>query len=248
MQRHVCPGETYGGLTVLVEVAPRTYGCGQKQRCFRVRCRCGNEYENPLPQIVVNRGGCRNCRRRHRLQVGECHAYLTVVETGLPENSVRVRCVCGSELTITAGHLVGGSWKSCGCMRHVRGNKSHNWRGHGEISGSRWASIVRGAQARGHDFTLTREQAWDLFIAQDRRCALSGVLLTMVRRGTASLDRIDSSAGYSIKNVQWVHKDINMMKQDLSQAEFLAWCRRVARHGRARAETGLQTPGLFDRD
>ena len=46
---------------------------------------------------------------------------------------------------------------------------------------------------------------------------------------TASLDRIDSSRGYDADNIQWVHKDINWMKQDFSQSEFIAYCRRVSK-------------------
>lgn len=44
---------------------------------------------------------------------------------------------------------------------------------------------------------------------------------------TASLDRIDSSKGYLENNVQWVHKDINWMKQDYSHEEFLQYCKLI---------------------
>lgn len=47
---------------------------------------------------------------------------------------------------------------------------------------------------------------------------------------TASLDRINSSIGYTIDNVQWVHKKINMMKMDLSQEEFINYCRLVVKN------------------
>ena len=48
--------------------------------------------------------------------------------------------------------------------------------------------------------------------------------------GTASLDRIDSSKGYTKDNVQWVHKDINYIKRDLSDSEFITLCKKVATH------------------
>ena len=51
-----------------------------------------------------------------------------------------------------------------------------------------------------------------------------------IRDGTASLDRIDSSRGYVIDNIQWVHKDINWLKNDWSQKEFIELCSRVANH------------------
>ena len=49
-----------------------------------------------------------------------------------------------------------------------------------------------------------------------------------VSDGTASLDRIDSSKGYTIDNVQWVHKKVNMMKKDMSDSEFIAWCNEIS--------------------
>ena len=48
-----------------------------------------------------------------------------------------------------------------------------------------------------------------------------------VFRFTASLDRIDNTKGYTQDNVQWVHKDINRIKSDLSQEYFLTLCKTV---------------------
>lgn len=41
------------------------------------------------------------------------------------------------------------------------------------------------------------------------------------------LDRIDSSKGYIEGNVQWVHKDVNMMKQNYSQKYFIEMCKKI---------------------
>ena len=45
---------------------------------------------------------------------------------------------------------------------------------------------------------------------------------------TASLDRTDSAKGYVKGNVQWVHKNINLMKGTFSQKEFIAICKLVS--------------------
>ena len=39
-------------------------------------------------------------------------------------------------------------------------------------------------------------------------------------KGTASLDRIDSTKGYVRGNIQWVHKDINWFKRDYPKISF----------------------------
>lgn len=76
---------------------------------------------------------------------------------------------------------------------------------------------------------------WILYLKQSGLCALSGHPLCMDRqysagnnRQTASLDRKDSSKGYVEGNVQWVHKQINQMKSDMTQMEFIAWAKKVA--------------------
>jgi hypothetical protein len=55
---------------------------------------------------------------------------------------------------------------------------------------------------------------------------------------TASLDRIDSSKGYIEGNLQWVHKDVNIMKMDLSQVEFIDYCVKVALYSGDKADEG----------
>jgi hypothetical protein len=86
------------------------------------------------------------------------------------------------------------------------------------------------AKSRGYRLEATKEEIWALFLSQKERCSLTNVPLALSARGTttASLDRIDSSRGYTLDNLQWVHKVINLMKRDLPQSDFVLWCRRVA--------------------
>jgi hypothetical protein len=60
------------------------------------------------------------------------------------------------------------------------------------------------------------------------------------RKATASLDRIDSSKGYTIENVQWVHAIINNMKWDMPQSEFLSFCYAVCRKMETPANPSLK--------
>ena len=47
------------------------------------------------------------------------------------------------------------------------------------------------------------------------------------RKTTASLDRIDSRKGYTIDNVHWVLKAVNIMKNTYPLSFFVAICRKV---------------------
>ncbi len=92
------------------------------------------------------------------------------------------------------------------------------------------------ARRRKIQFSVSTEYLWELFCRQNGKCALTNISLELPESswdvkhgvGTASLDRIDSSVGYIEGNVQWVHKEINMMKQDLTQTHFVEMCRLVS--------------------
>ena len=60
-------------------------------------------------------------------------------------------------------------------------------------------------------------------------CNLTDQLIsTKYNKTTASLDRIDSKKAYTVDNIQWVHKDINMLKNKYDQEYFIHMCTLVA--------------------
>jgi len=138
-------------------------------------------------------------------------------------------CICGKTRVVQGGNLITGISKSCGCSRGLA-EKSTSWKGHKDISGRFWG-IIRDNR-RGKYFDLTIEYGHQLWLDQDKKCTLSGVPIEFPKPGektcTASLDRIDSNVGYVQGNVQWVHKDINLMKNKLEQSYFIQLCKSVA--------------------
>lgn len=133
-------------------------------------------------------------------------------------------CECGQETFGQTRFLLNGSKTSCGCQRKQKGKQHQTWKGCGELSLTKFNRIKEGAKARNIKFDLTIEFLWELFKKQNGRCALSGEELnfTKIKRnlGTASLDRIDSLKPYVETNVQWVHKDVNFMKSNLTELGF----------------------------
>lgn len=124
------------------------------------------------------------------------------------------------------------------CMFCSLGSKHWAFNGYGELSGTRINKIKDGAKGRKIKYNLKPKYLWDLFLKQNKKCALSGINInfgneakdTRYIEETASLDRIDSSKGYIPGNVQWVHKTVNMMKQAYNETDFLKWCRRIVKH------------------
>ena len=144
------------------------------------------------------------------------------------------KCECGGSIELPVDSIKSGKTTSCGCLRWQVGPDNPKWGGHGEISGNYWDHLLRGASKRNFLVSITIEEAWKLFLKQERKCVLSGLPLTFGgARGvgkTASLDRIDSKQGYITGNIQWVHKDINRMKQHFDETQFLKLCRIVTEH------------------
>ncbi len=81
----------------------------------------------------------------------------------------------------------------------------------------------------------------NIFKAQKCKCAISGlpIRLGAMLYKTASLDRIDSSKGYVISNVQWVHKDINRMKNNFNQEYFVGICKIISEFNNVSKECTL---------
>jgi hypothetical protein len=147
-------------------------------------------------------------------------------------------CDCGKKANILGTHLRQGNSKSCGCNVPRIGPRHSDWNGVGKISGAYWANhVVKSANGskgrRKIELTITKEYAWKLFVKQNEKCSLTGLNLRFPEKHndkswTASLDRIDSSKGYIEGNVQWVHKDVNMMKRIYSQEYFIYICKLIA--------------------
>ena len=172
---------------------------------------------------------------------GKVFGFLTVLYKAGTNRAGNITwlcsCACGREKVFSSDHLTRKKFsvKSCGCNRIQRKSNHAQWNGCGDISGNWWYSHVlreRKQQDRTKvPVTVSIEYAWSLFLAQSKRCALSGTLLTISndhKINNASIDRIDNSKGYEIGNIQWVTKEINFMKGKLSQEYFVQLCKQVA--------------------
>lgn len=145
----------------------------------------------------------------------------------------KCQCDCGKQVIKVSGDL--GRTKSCGCKHSSQdqrtGNHSPFWKGVGNISGYKLNKIKEGASRRGIAYELDDQYLWELYLQQDGKCALSGESINFGEKGSelgsASLDRIDSRKGYVVGNVQWLHRDVNIMKMDFSEEYFVALCSRV---------------------
>jgi hypothetical protein len=120
-----------------------------------------------------------------------------------------------------------GDWKCKSCTSRVNTPKAMC----GPMPLTWYEMKRKGGISRGYYWDLTPEYILQLYETQDRQCALTGWDIGWSAVGltaTVSIDRIDSSEGYIQGNIQLLHKDVNMAKQQYSQDYFIELCKAVA--------------------
>ena len=146
---------------------------------------------------------------------------------------VPCKCKCGKESLADAYTLTKGKSRCCKkCSLPQKTYNNPQWRGYEEIPQSWFSGFKRNSKI---GFNITIEDVWSKFVEQDRKCALTKRSIgwnnistkTGCRSYTASIDRIDSKKGYTIDNIQLVHKDINIMKNAFDQEYFIQMCKAV---------------------
>lgn len=97
----------------------------------------------------------------------------------------------------------------------------------------------RRAKQYGREFDLSYDEVKSVYDRQGGKCAFSGKLLTHQSDDTKktsrnpfnmSLDRIDSSKGYTKENVQWICVWLQITKSDWNEKEFKSWLVETADH------------------
>jgi hypothetical protein len=170
------------------------------------------------------------------------HSHVTKTKYNSSVHHWKCKCECGNTISVRGDCLTRGITKSCGCLRNREGKDSKTWKGYKDISATVWKQIKWSAKSRKILFDLTMPQLWRLYLKQNKKCSLSGIPLTFPRNAldtsaNVSLDRIDSTKGYTIDNVQWVDKRINFMKITLKMEEFIDLCRQIVAYDNFKRET-----------
>lgn len=228
----VVAGDRFGSLTVIEHLPSHVEPSGHRRARVRTRCDCGQHHD--VCVYSLQRGDavrCKQCRYRGAQLYREGDRFDRLVIAAFTKDRRRMalcRCDCGQEIKIRPSLLSRNMTNNCGCA--PRGA----WSGVGDLSTTFYNKRKTAARERGLVFEVSIEFLWQLFLGQQRRCALTGLEigfgLKTAQPSTASLDRIDSGKGYFEGNVQWVHKDVNLMKRDFSEPRFRELCVLVASH------------------
>jgi hypothetical protein len=96
---------------------------------------------------------------------------------------------------------------------------------------SRWLQCKDRAARKGLDFTITAEQLQTLWDDQSGLCFYTGAEMTQTRNNNhaVSVDRVDSSQGYTPDNIVLCSHAINLMKGSHTTEQFVALCESVVK-------------------
>lgn len=106
-----------------------------------------------------------------------------------------------------------------------------------ELLDHRYLCLQDRAKRNGLSVDITKEYLHELWDKQKGRCAMSNIQMTYISNcgripTNVSVDRIDSSKGYTKDNVQLVCMAINQMKSDLDVQTLLTFCRALIKNTR----------------
>lgn len=200
---------------------------------YLCNCECGKEIEYSSKNISYKLDcGCSSMNRRGGDLTGQKKEKLTIIKwlkTEQGRNIWECKCDCGEIFEISTSYFK-NRFIDCYKCRQAR---IPNQEGYKDIPRFLLTRTKTGAKDRGLEFNVTEKFLWQLFVKQNKKCALSGQDIIFTQKSlstTASLDRIDSSKGYIEGNVQWVHKVVNRIKQHYHQDIFLKFCLDIAKN------------------
>lgn len=139
------------------------------------------------------------------------------------------KCDCGRRSVVKASYLRTGRSKQClYCAKHHKDIYNSN-----ELPLVIWNRIKWNAKKRKIQIDTNKDEAYQIFLKQNKKCKLTGLNIRLPLYGsdkqwTASLDRIDGKGGYTKDNIQWIHKDVNRMKNVFDESYFISICKKVA--------------------
>jgi len=212
---------------------------------IKCKCKCGN-IKNITPYNVERKitKSCKGCYLKNKTEqslpvIGDVFKGWTVISSKRVEKKkgsghylFKVRCKCGYEIyrpVYTLKSINYSMCRKCSTDSRVKLYK--------ELPLLYLDRVKVGAKLRHLEYSITPEVVYEIFEKQNGVCALSGLKISLTTKSlrleknrkefTASLDRIDSTKGYTNDNVQWVHKDINQMKSNRTDKDFIELCKKI---------------------
>lgn len=185
--------------------------------------------------------------RHFKDRVGEVYGRLTVASLIGRKQYAKCsdliwscKCSCGNVVEVLSKNLVGGSTKSCGCLkketREKQGGTNTLPPGVAALN-NLYASYRAKAKKRGYSFSLSLDSFRGMTKAPCNYCGAAPSSVHRYYKNSAEyvyngVDRVDNSVGYEEGNVVACCAACNKMKSDLSKSNFLNHIESILNHQR----------------
>jgi len=185
--------------------------------------------------------GCKKINRK--LKSNSYGKVKRKKETIVRAKIIKACSFCSNQFVAKNHHHNICSNKECKRIGHLLStykSMSGNW-------GKYLKSLCRKREDEKRSKLFTVDELMQVLIKQDYKCALSGTQLSckmeldpnFVGKGkrhlwptNVSIDRINSTKGYTIDNVQLVCVVLNVAKSNLPQNDYIEWCNKVAEYNK----------------
>lgn len=204
---------------------------------WKVKCDCIHETESIVAGYRLRNGDSKSCvkcsrfNRESPLMLEGTEIPLWKINKFIGQNNgnqyiFECECKkCGNIKIFTTNMIRKNRIPNCEkCTPHYHENT---------VIRQFWRRVVNTASRCNRIFTVSLEFGLKLLQSQHGLCNMSSEPIGFSdspkhkSKTTASLDRIDSSKGYTKDNVQWLHKDINRMKLEFTVERFVYLCRKI---------------------
>jgi hypothetical protein len=228
-----------GPYTVIEKVGESRFGDRKYPNdVLKVKCKRGHEKNIKAETLFIKQvPTCRECNPTSQKNLGKvinnlkCNQIIyskqstKQCENFTAADTVKLECIeCGKTKNCKYSSFMSGLAVCSACSPSGRKftGKSR------PITPNRYyGRVKRSAKIRGLEFNLSKEGIVKLLESQNFKCALSNMDISF-DEGTASLDRINNGQGYTLENVQWLHKHVNFMKNTFEEQEFIDLCCKIS--------------------
>lgn len=231
--------------------------CGRNKSnrvLWKCECDCGNS--KAILAKTLKNGHSKSCgcmqgsgtRKKSNL-TGKSFGRLKVIERvdkpeHLKKKEIYWKCICecGNEHIVTTTNLKNGNTRSCGCLRFERLNGIHYSERDIELDIFRPILTSCRTRSKGNknhrviEFNLDLNDLKKQWQKQKGICIYTDMKLLLpswgdTKRGgdihLASVDRIDSTKGYTKDNIQFVCLMANYAKNCFTHEDMLYFCEQI---------------------
>lgn len=236
-------GQTFSRLTALKRI-----GTKNGRALWECHCICGQTVN--IPSTNLTSGNSRSCgclrSREAKDLTGQTFGRLTVL--GRVGTKWECLCSCGQTTKISAGSLVHGGSRSCGCLRSELMSTRMTGRGHGKVNTGTyktWAAM-RSRCNRPKDDSYKDYGGRGIRVCERWNDSFENFYSDMGDRPPgACIDRIDNNEGYAPANCRWstAKEQANNTRRNI----FFTYQGKIQTIPQWSEEYGLDRKVLWDR-